>query len=75
MLLFFCALASSKSVDGLPATVLLWGAKGSSGLVPDVPEAGMLNCLMLNEPTSRFLSRGIQPSSCELWRQRLRWLP
>lgn len=27
----------------LPATVLLWGAEGSSGFAPEVPEAEVLN--------------------------------
>lgn len=40
---FFCAAASSMSLDGLPSTVLLQVAYGSSRLVPDVPESGMQN--------------------------------
>ena len=36
------AVGLSKSVGGLPATVLLWGAEGSSGLVPEVPAAEVL---------------------------------
>jgi len=39
---------SSKSVDGLPATVLLWGAEGSVGcLRATVPGVVMLNVKML----------------------------
>lgn len=39
------AMGSSKSVDGLPATVLLWGAEGSvDRLRATVPEAEMLTC-------------------------------
>lgn len=50
---FSSASTSSKSVHGLPATVLQRGAEGSSGLVPDVPEAGhfrsrlLLSCSLL----------------------------
>lgn len=42
---FFCAAASSKSVGGLPATVLLRGAESSNAcLQAFVPEAVVLTC-------------------------------
>ena len=35
-------------MGGLPATVLLWGAKDLSGLATDVPEARIINDNLLN---------------------------